>query len=105
MKMNFPDLVCAECGSNRFKFPKSGIVAVKCDDCGTSVASREELEDKIVNGKPRKESHAARVERHAREVAGSHDKLRASVAATDRLIVASNEMILRHREEDNENGD
>ena len=105
MKTKFPDLVCTKCGSNRFSFPKSADEAVECDDCGTPVASLNELQEKIVTGRKRKESRDQRLKRHAKEVAESHEQLRASVAETDRLIVASNEMIRRHRKEDEEAGD
>ena len=83
-------------------FPKSVEDAVKCEDCGTPGASVRELEARIVKGGDLKESRKRRLERHAREVAESHEKLRASVSQTDRLIVASNEMIRRHRKEDDE---
>ena len=102
MRSKFPDLVCSKCGSNRFKFPRAVADAIKCEDCGTSVASLDELQEKIVNGKGRNETRAQRLARHAREVADSHEQLRASVAETDRLIVASNDMIRRHREEDDD---
>ena len=102
MMTQLPKLACAECGSNRFFFPKSGDGEVKCEDCGRSVASLNELRDKIVNGGKTSETRTKRLERHSKEVADSHEKLRASVAETDRLIVASNEMIRRHREEDKE---
>ena len=100
MKSKFPDLVCAKCGSNRFKFPKSVADAVKCEDCGAPVGSLGELQDTVANGNGHRENRGARHKRHAREVADSHEQLRASVAETDRLIVASNAMIRRHRKED-----
>jgi hypothetical protein len=105
MKRKFPDLVCAKCGSNRFKFPKSADDEVKCEDCGHPVATLNELQAKIVGDPSGKETRAERVKRHAAEVAKSHAELRASVAQTDRLIVSSNEMIRRHREEDEAAGD
>jgi ribosomal protein S27E len=105
MKRRFPDLVCAQCGSNRFNFPKAADDQVKCEDCGHPVATLAELPARIVGEPKRKEDRAQRVRRHADEVARSHEDLRASVAETDRLIVASNEMIRRHREEDEEAGD
>ena len=105
MKSKFPSLVCAKCGSNRLKFPKSAADAVKCDDCGHTVASLAELQEKIVNGDDSAETPAQRRRRHAREVAESHDQMRASVAATDRLIVASHDMMKRHRKEDEAAGD
>lgn len=105
MKSKFPDLVCATCGSNRFKFPRSADDAVSCEDCGTPVALLGELQDKIANGGKSPETRRQRSARHSREVADSHERLRASVAETDRLIVASNEMIRRHRREDQEAGD
>jgi len=105
MKSKFPNLVCAKCGSNRFKFPKSAADDVKCEDCGHPVASLAELQAKVANGGKSSETRDSRHERHAREVAESHEQLRASVAETDRLIVASNEMIRRHRIEDKEAGD
>ena len=101
MRSKFPDLVCSKCGSNRFKFPRAVADAIKCEDCGTSVASLSEVQDKIVNGKGR-ETRDQRLARHAKEVADSHAQLRASVAETDRLNVASNDMIRRHREEDDD---
>ena len=64
-----------------------------------------ELQTRIVGDGKSSESRAQRIKRHAAEVADSHEKLRASVAETDRLIVASNEMIRRHRREDEEAGD
>jgi len=100
MKSKFPSLICAQCGSNRLKFPKSAADAVKCDDCGHTVASLAELQAKIVNGDDSGETRAQRRGRHAREVAESHEQMRASVAATDRLIVASHEMMKRHRKQD-----
>lgn len=103
MKSKFPDLVCAKCGSNRFKFPKSVADAVKCEDCGTPIASLGELQETVANGN--RETRGARLKRHAREVADSHEQLRASVAETDRLIVASNAMLRRHRQEDESAGD
>jgi predicted nucleic acid-binding Zn-ribbon protein len=99
MKQKMSDLVCANCGSNRFMFPKSAEEQVKCDECDEPVATLHELQARIVRGPSREESREARAARHAAEVADSHDKLRASVAETDRLIVASNEMLQRHREE------
>jgi predicted nucleic acid-binding Zn-ribbon protein len=99
MKQKMSDLVCANCGSNRFMFPKSSEEQVKCDECDEPVATLHELQARIVRGPSREESREARAARHAAEVADSHDKLRASVAETDRLIVASNEMLQRHREE------
>ena len=103
-KTRFPNLVCAKCGSNRFKFPKSADDAVKCEDCGERVSTLADLQAKVANGGKRGESRDQRGERHASEVAKSHEDLRASVAETDRLIVASNEMLRRHREE-NADGD
>lgn len=103
MRTKFPDLVCAKCGSNRFNFPRSASDIVKCEDCGTPVASLGELQAKVAGGT--KETRAQRIRRHAKEVTESHEKLRASVAETDRLIVASNAMIQRHRREDEEAGD
>ena len=105
MKSKFPDLVCSKCGSNRFRFPKSVADAVKCEDCGTPIASLGELQETVANGKGRGESRGDRLKRHAREVADSHEQLRASVAETDRLIVASNAMLRRHRREDEDAGD
>jgi hypothetical protein len=105
MKMKFADLACAQCGSNRFMFPKSADDAVRCEDCGTRGASLKELQATITNGGHLVESRQQRIARHAREVADSHEQLRASVATTDRLIVASNEMIRRHRQEDLDAGD
>ena len=100
MMTQLPKLACPGCGSNRLFFPKSGDGAVKCEDCGQPVASLHELQDKIANGGTIKESRTKRLKRHAKEVADSHEQLRASVAQTDRLIVASDEMIRRHRQED-----
>ena len=105
MNTKVTDLVCSKCGSNRFKFPKSALDAVKCEDCGTPVGSLSDLQDKVVNGKSPAESRNQRIARHAKEVSASHEQLRASVAETDRLIVASNEMIKRHRKEDEDAGD
>ena len=105
MKTKFPDLACAQCGSNRLRFPKSADDTVKCEECGTPVASLSELQARIVDGGKTRESRRRRIERHAREVADSHTQLRTSVAETDRLIVASNEMIQRHRREDEEGSD
>jgi hypothetical protein len=99
------DLVCANCGGNRFMFPKSAEEQVKCDDCDEPVATLHELQARIVRGPSHKESRAARAVRHAAEVADSHGKLRASVAQTDRLIVASDEMLQRHREENDDEGE
>jgi uncharacterized Zn finger protein (UPF0148 family) len=104
MKSTFPDLVCTQCGSNRFKFPKSADGDVKCEDCGHPVASLKDLPARIVGNPRRKESKTDRLARHAAEVAKSHEELRASVAETDRLIVSSNEMLRRHREELDDNG-
>lgn len=105
MKTKFPDLACAKCGSNRFMFPKSVEESVSCEDCGTPGLPLGELQAKIANGERLGESRKQRLERHALEVAESHKKLRASVSETDRLIVASNEMIRRHRQEDEDAGD
>lgn len=105
MKSKFPSLVCAKCGSNRLKFPKSAADAVTCDDCGHTVASLAELQEKIVNGGNSVETRAQRRNRHAREVAESHEQMRASVATTDRLIAASHDMMKRHRKEDDAAGD
>src|SRR5688572_17526448 len=105
MKSKFPDLVCSKCGSNRFKFPKSVTDDVKCEDCGTPIASLGELQETVANGKGHRETRNDRHKRHAREVANSHEQLRASVAETDRLIVASNAMLRRHRREDEAGGD
>ena len=105
MKSTFPNLVCVKCGGNRFNFPRSAAEAVKCEDCGTPVGSLEELQEEFVNGNGHRESRGQRIARHASEVAESHEQLRASVAETDRLIVASNAMIQRHRREDQEAGD
>ena len=100
MKPNLSNLVCAHCGSNRFMFPASADDQVRCDECDQPVATLHELQARIVPGPARKETRVARAARHAAEVADSHDKLRASVAETDRLIIASNAMLRRHREED-----
>ena len=104
-KKSLPKLECTQCGSNRFKFPKSADDPVHCEDCGHPVASLNELQAKIVGEKASPESRAQRLARHAEEVAKSHEKLRQSVAETDRLIVASTEMIRRHRKEDEDAGD
>lgn len=105
MKSRFPDLVCPECGSNRFKFPRTSGGSVKCDDCGHEIASLDALQSQIVAEASGTESRAARTRRHASEVAESHEKLRASVAETDRLIVVSNEMLKRHRRESDDAGE
>ena len=105
MKRKFPDLVCAQCGSNRFKFPKAAEDPVRCEDCGHPIATLNELEAKIVGGGKSSESRADRIKRHSAEVSRSHEDLRSSVAETDRLIIASNEMIRRHRAEDEDAGD
>ena len=78
---------------------------MKCEDCGHPVATLNELPARIVGEPKRREDRTQRLKRHAHEVAKSHEDLRASVAETDRLIVASNEMIRRHRQEDDEAGD
>ncbi|MEO6388091.1 MAG: hypothetical protein ABIT16_05460 [Croceibacterium sp.] len=96
---------CIECGSNRLKFPKASDDPVQCDDCGESLDSPNELERRIVRGKSPGENRNARQARHATEVANSHEKLRASVAETDRLIVESNNMIQRHRRESDDGGE
>jgi hypothetical protein len=85
-------------------FPKAADEAVTCEDCGSKGASLKELQAKITTGHLR-ESRRQRLARHAREVAESHAQLRDSVAETDRLIIASNEMIRRHRKEDEDAGD
>ena len=105
MKTKFPDLACAKCGSNRFMFPRMADDPVTCEDCGMPGASLKELQARIANGGHLHESRKHRLERHAREVAESHAQLRDSVAETDRLIVASTEMIQRHRKEDEDAGD
>ena len=105
MKRKFPDLVCAECGSNRFKFPKSVEDEVRCEECGYPVATLSELQARISGHGTPAESRTERQQRHADEVARSHEDLRASVAETDRLVVASNEMLRRHRQEDLDAGD
>lgn len=104
MKRKFPDLVCAKCGSNRFEFPRAAADPVKCEDCGHAIATLDELQAKIVAAPKPRESRSQRALRHAEEVARSHKDLRASVAETDRLIVASNEMIRRHRKEQDDGG-
>jgi hypothetical protein len=105
MNTRMPELVCGKCGSNRFKFPHASRDTVRCEDCGEPMASLPELQDKIANGKTPAESRDQRLDRHAKEVARSHAQLRASVAETDRLIVRSNEMLRRHRKEDEDAGD
>ena len=105
MKSKFPNLSCAQCGSNRFKFPKSATELVKCGDCGHPVASLGELQEQVAKGEEAAETREQRHLRHAKEVAESHAQLRKSVAETDRRIVASDEMIKRHRQEDKDGGD
>jgi uncharacterized Zn finger protein (UPF0148 family) len=105
MTSRFPDLACPKCGSNRFKFPKTSSGSVRCDECGHEVASLDALQSQIVAKANGSESRAHRARRHASEIAESHDKLRASVAETDRLIVASNAMLKRHRQESDDAGD
>lgn len=105
MKRRFPDLVCAKCGSNKLTFPRSADDQVTCDDCGQQVATLAELQARVVEGPGGRESRSARAKRHAAEVADSHDRLRASVAETDRLILESNDMLSRHRKENEDAGD
>jgi len=105
VKSRFPDLTCPQCGSNRFKFPKTSSGSVKCDDCGHEIASLAALQSRIVSTANGVESRLDRANRHASEVADSHEKLRASVAETDRLIIASNKMLRRHRQESDDASD
>lgn len=102
MKSRYPDLVCPKCGSNKFKFPKTSSDAVQCGDCGHEFATLDTLEEKIVAKAKSAETRVQRTRRHASEVADSHDKMRANVAETDRLIIQSNETLTRHRRENEE---
>lgn|SRR5690606_33120606 len=105
MKSKVLNLSCPQCGSNRLKFPKSATELVKCGDCGHPIASLGELQEQVAKGEQPAESREQRHSRHAREVAESHAQLRKSVAETDRLIVASDHMMKRHRKENREGGD
>ena len=53
---------------------------------------------------PTSKDRAERRERHAADVEASQDALRKSIDETGRLVEESNEMLRRHRKE-NENGD
>ena len=86
-------------------FPRAADDPVTCEDCGTTGALLKELQTRLTNGDLLKEDRKQRIARHAKEVAESHARLRDSVAETDRLIVASTEMIRRHRKEDEDAGD
>lgn len=102
MRSKFLNLTCTKCGSNGFKFPKLSTEIVKCADCGHPVASLGELQEKIARGEEPSETREQRRMRHAKEAEESHARLRASVAETDRLIIATDDMIKRHRKENDE---
>jgi hypothetical protein len=53
---------------------------------------------------PTPEDRAQRRERHTAEIEASQARLRASIAETERLVGESDEMLRRHRKE-NEEGD
>src|SRR5688500_8424042 len=99
------ELSCAECGSNRLRFPVTDEEPVKCEDCGAAVMSLQEVKELMAGGMPGRGSGAApeeraeRRERHTSEVEASQSDLRDSVAETDRLVDASDEMLRRHRKE------
>ena len=105
MSGNVVDLSCAECGSNRLRFPATDEEPVKCEDCGAAVMSLQEVKELMTGGMPGRaggaapEERAERRERHTSEVEASQSDLRDSVAETDRLVDASDEMLRRHRKE------
>ncbi|MDQ3140260.1 MAG: hypothetical protein M3Q15_05995 [Pseudomonadota bacterium] len=43
------ELNCAQCGNNRFSFPKSMTdgTAIVCEDCGFAIGTYAELKDRI----------------------------------------------------------
>lgn len=99
------DLSCAACGSNRLHFPMTDEELVICEDCGSAGKSLREVKILMANGghgrrsdaKPSK--RAERRDRHSSEVEASQAGLRRSVAETDRLVIASDKMLRRHRKE------
>lgn len=104
MSGNVVDLSCAKCGSNRLRFPATDEEPVRCEDCGAVVMSLQEVKA-LMTGVPGRgisaapEERAERRERHTSEVEASQTDLRESVAETDRLVEASDEMLRRHRKE------
>jgi hypothetical protein len=104
------DLSCAKCGSNRLRFPATDEEMVTCEDCGAAGKSLHEVK-LLMSGSPKAgagakpEKRAERRKRHTSEVEVSQSDLRKSVAETDRLVVASDKMLRRHRKEcDEEEG-
>ena len=105
MPRNLVELSCSACGSNRLRFPATDAEAVTCEDCGAPGPSLREVKATIAAGVPKKgkkagaELRSERRERHSSEVEASQAGLRKSVAETDRLVVASDKMLRRHRKE------
>lgn len=104
------DLVCAECGSNRLRFPQTDEGDVTCEDCGDSSQSLSEVKARIAHemfgnregGRDRAAAIPAKQalrERHTSEVDASQTEVRESIAETDRLVVESDRMLRRHRKE------
>jgi hypothetical protein len=95
------DLSCAQCGSNRLRFPVAVEDPVTCEDCGTAGKSLQEVQRLLTGGSkaPKADRRAERKKRHVGEVEASQANLRKSVAETDRLVVASDKMLRRHRKE------
>jgi hypothetical protein len=104
------DLSCAKCGSNRLRFPAADDEPVTCEDCGAAGKSLHEVKLLLTGGSKagtgaKTEKRAERRKRHTSEVEASQTGLRKSVAETDRLVVASDKMLRRHRKEcDEEEG-
>lgn len=99
------DLSCPKCGSNRMRFPVDLDDPLICEDCGTAGISLRDAQELIATGAhDRQETaqpagRAERRMRHTSEVEASQAELRESVAETDRLVVASDKMLRRHRKE------
>ncbi|HEX8215618.1 MAG TPA: hypothetical protein VF582_09145 [Allosphingosinicella sp.] len=95
------DLSCPKCGSNRLRFPVADEDPVSCEDCGTAGKSLHEVKLLMTGSSKRSapEKRSERKKRHVSEVEVSQANLRESVAETDRLVVASDDMLRRHREE------
>ena len=103
MNDNVVDLSCTECGSNRMRFPIADEEPLICEDCGAEGQSLHAVKMLMTNGASEKgvatERRSERRERHTSEVEASQAELRSSVAETDRLVVASDKMLRRHRKE------
>lgn len=100
-------LSCPRCGGNHLAFPEADKEQVTCEDCGAAVQSLGSIKARLHNATQQgakargaKGRRADRQARHQAEIEASQAALRASVAETDRLIGESEEMLRRHRRED-----